>query len=167
MKYEELKNEYYENQDICEELEDRIVDGNSEYISDSISEIADSYVDIYNADLLDSLKDLYFDGYYERVEDEFGLSGDLMKDIQMAQYLRNTDVLNNNFEEIVQNAAYRMFIDEGIEIDDDLKSDIDYDLDGVDFNDRIENIRDDIIDHIDDTLRDIENKKNKNEERSI
>lgn len=167
MKYEELKNNFYKNQDICEELEDRIVDGTSEYISDSISEIADSHVDIYNGDLLDSLKDLYSNGYYERVNDEFGLSGDLMKDIQMAQYLRNTDVLNNNFEEIVQNAAYRMFIDEGIEIDDDLKSDIDYDLDGVGFNDRIDNIRDEITDHINDTLRDIENKKNKNEERSI
>lgn len=159
MKYEELKNDYYENQDICEELEDRIVDGTSEYISDSISEIADSHVDIYNADLLDSLKELYFEGYYDTVDDEIGLSGDLMKDIQMAQYLRNTEVLNNNFEEIVQNAAYRMFIDEGIEIDDDLKSDIDYDLDGVDFNDRIDNIRDEITDHINDTLRDIENKK--------
>ncbi|MDU3137297.1 MAG: hypothetical protein E6704_06890 [Anaerococcus prevotii] len=167
MKYEEIKNDYYENQDICEELEDRIVDGNSEYISDTISEIADSHVDIYNADLLDSLKDLYFDGYYEIVNDEIGLSGDLIKDIQMAQYLRNTDILYDNFDEIVQNAAYRMFIDEGIEIDDDLKSDIDYDLDGVDFNDRIDNIRDEITDYINDTLRDIENNKNKNEERSI
>lgn len=60
-------------------------------------------------------------GYYDRVAEEFGLSGDLDRDIMSAQYLRNTDDLYENLDDIVRNVAisiakdYELPLTEGIE----------------------------------------------------
>lgn len=106
--------------------------GSSNYISDDIYEVADSMVDVYTSDLEASLPDLRREGYYQRVGDEFGLTGDLDKDIMAAQYLRNVDIINENLDDITRNAlVYNLEkneipITEGIEeIIDNYSYDID------------------------------------------
>ena len=53
-------------------------------LRDNLSELADSYVEIYNDDLLESAKYIY--DYIEDAKDEFGGRGDIIKDIQQGEY---------------------------------------------------------------------------------
>lgn len=102
-------------------LYDYLLYDNQADLSDAIREVADQSVDIYSSDLYKSLPDLKDGGYYERVAQEFGLSGDLDKDIMSAQYLRNIDKLYENLDDIVRSVAisiaedYELPLTEGIE----------------------------------------------------
>ena len=74
-----------------------------EYICDVISNIADNEVDIYNYDLCE-----WFKNNWELVDDaiaEFGKSESIMKDIQMAQYLKNEQEMYNNLEDMIKLVA--------------------------------------------------------------
>lgn len=116
--YESLKADL---DDVSYSLYESLLSENSAYLSDKISEVADQSVDVYSSDLYKSLPDLKEGGYYERVAEEFGLSGDLDKDIMSAQCLRNTDELYENLDDIVRNVAisiaedYELPLTEGIE----------------------------------------------------
>lgn len=102
-------------------LYDYLLYDNQAYLSDAINEVADQSVDVYSSDLYKSLPDLKDGGYYQRAADEFGLTGDLDKDIMTAQYLRNTDELYENLDDIVKSVAisiaedYELPLTEGIE----------------------------------------------------
>lgn len=100
---------------------ENLLSENSGCLTDKISEISDYAVDVYSSDLYRSLPKLANSGYYDRVAEEFGLSGDLDRDIMSAQYLRNTDDLYENLDDIVRNVAisiakdYELPLTEGIE----------------------------------------------------
>ncbi|MBZ2387332.1 hypothetical protein K8P03_08560 [Anaerococcus murdochii] len=116
--YESLKADL---DDVSYSLYENLLSENSGCLTDKISEIADYAVDVYSSDLYRSLPKLANSGYYDRVAEEFGLSGDLDRDIMSAQYLRNTDDLYENLDDIVRNVAisiakdYELPLTEGIE----------------------------------------------------
>lgn len=90
-------------------------------ISDMVTEVADSNVEVYSSELIKMLPDLKNQGYYERVSEELGLTGDLDKDIMSAQFLKNLDTINDNINNIATNviidkiAEYNLPLTEEIE----------------------------------------------------
>src|SRR5574343_212651 len=93
----ELLKEYYQDD---EELKTAIDRDN---ISDTISEIADSNVDIYNSDLLEWLAGNY--SVFEEAIDEFGFpndngKADLMRAIMQGQYYQNEQILYEAIEDL-------------------------------------------------------------------
>jgi len=97
---------------------DRIVDYEpTRYLYDTLCEIADNNVDVYNSDLLDWLKDNYDE--FEKTIDEYGLPTgerfDLIKWIQMAQGRTYENELCENKEDIVLFWIYEQLKDNNIE----------------------------------------------------
>lgn len=81
-----------------------LVDYNSGYICDCISEIADNNVDIYNYDLLEWVKDN--SEYVERAVAEFGVDSrnfDFFGLLQQGQYMQIEYELYNNLDDILTN----------------------------------------------------------------
>lgn len=80
--------------------------GYTNYLQDTISEIADNYISIYNSDLLEWAKDNY--SYIEDAIDEFGTptdekgNADFIKMIQQGQYMSNLEELNNNVDDMIK-----------------------------------------------------------------
>lgn len=112
LKIEELKKDLY-----LGDYGEYITDYNGEYISDIISEIADSNIDIYNYDLLqwcaNDLNNIY---YCDRAKDELG-ANDLISMLQGGQYLQITDDLYENLENILENYMY-YYIENYLELEE-------------------------------------------------
>ena len=120
----------------------------SSYICDSISDFADSQVDIYYSD-----RAKWFAENWQKVDDaiaELGKSDNIMQDIAGAQYLENSNELYHDLDEIKQVLALQYLVDElGLqELDEELLDDILDEVDNLDNNDRL----DDILDIINEKL---------------
>ena len=120
----------------------------SSYICDSISEFADSQVDIYYSD-----RAKWFAENWEKVDDaiaELGKSDNIMQDIASAQFLEAENELYHDLDEIKQVLALQYLVDElGLqELDEELLDDILNEVDNLDNNNRL----DDILDIINEKL---------------
>ena len=111
------KKEYYSPDgcpsidDECNELVERILYSDSSYLCDSIWEVADNWVSIYDADLLETLKTYDMSEYIARAIEDFCLTPEnndgwryIMKAIQAGECLYYEEQLYENIEKIVQNA---------------------------------------------------------------
>lgn len=81
-----------------------LVDYNSGYICDCISELADNNVSIYNYDLLEWVKDN--SEYVERAVSEFGIDErnfDFFRLLQQGQYMQIEEKLYNNLDDVLTN----------------------------------------------------------------
>lgn len=81
-----------------------LVDYNSGYICDCISELADNNVDIYNYNLLEWVKSN--SSYVEDAVAEFGIDSrnfDFFRLLQQGQYMQITDELYSNLDDIITN----------------------------------------------------------------
>lgn len=109
---------------------DRCADYSSEdYLDDVLSEVADSYVDIYDHDLLEWLPGHY--EWFETAVDESGFNGGLMQMIQAAQRECYESDLSEHREDIAKYVTLESLKDEGVyavseEVADALMYDIDY-----------------------------------------
>lgn len=112
LKIKDLRNELYLGD--CGEY---ITDYNGGYISDIISEMADSNVDVYNYNLLqwcaNDLNNIY---YCDQAKDELG-ADNLISMLQGGQYLQITDNLYENLENILINYMY-YYIQNYLEIEE-------------------------------------------------
>ena len=117
-KYKQLK---YELDDVSYAAYETLKSDPTRNISDMVTEVADSNIEVYSSELIKMLPDLKNQGYYERVSQELGLSGDLDKDIMSAQFLKNIDTINDNINNIATNviidkiAEYNLPLTEEIE----------------------------------------------------
>lgn len=105
LKIEDLKNDLF-----LGELGEQITQYDNGYISDIITEIADSNVDIYNNDLMEWAKGNT--SYIEDAMREFGTPEDsnghpdFMRIIMQGQYYMHEQDLYNNLEDILKYWAY-------------------------------------------------------------
>lgn len=134
----DLRNEKYFD-DVVEEF----VGYEDGYICDVIQEIADNNVTIYTSDLWDWASE--HQDYVEQAVSEFGADGrdfDLIRLFQQGQYLYNSEVMYEHFDEILLYYAYNYICEElGIEeIEENTKEELEETLKGVDNNDKIEDI---------------------------
>lgn len=94
----------------CENLMERILDRDSSYISDAISEISGEAVHIYNADLLKTFN-FAFSNYVDDAISEFGLNQGnrdgfeyILECIRYGEFYYYEVQLNDNINKIAQNA---------------------------------------------------------------
>lgn len=154
-KMEELKNGL---DDEVLDLFDTGVDYNGcYYICDMISEVADSFVDIYNDDLLDWAKNNY--NYIEEALDEFGTpqdnngKADFFQMIRQGQYLYYDNLFYDNIDNFIKYYVLKYLIDNKISIDDEkLEELLEVDSTDVDNNDYLE----DIDNYVEEFLKDKE-----------
>lgn len=113
----------------------------SHYICDMFSECADSQVDIYYSDRAE-----WFAHNWEKVDQanaELGSTGETMQDIAQAQYLDNSNQLNEDIDNIILIMACEYLIDNGAnelsEEEFDTLTDIIYEVDN---NSRLDEIAD-------------------------
>ena len=110
------------------------------YISDIVSELSDSNVDIYNSDLLEWAKDNY--SYIDEAVAELGHGKDFINDIQIGQYYYNNNEIYNNLKAYLRYFAYDYLLNtKGIETikDEDIEN-IDNELDYIDNNNHLSDI---------------------------
>lgn len=122
MKVYELKAELKRTDNMEKVSVDCLCDYNAtQYLGDTLWEIADNHIDIYNADLLDWLKYNY--SVFEDYIDEFGIDNsggfDLIRHIQGAQGLDIYYQLSNNHDNLVLYYIYNLLYND----DDDLSDD--------------------------------------------
>lgn len=130
--------------DTTMDLVDIVFDQYSGNISDSISEYADSNVDIYNSDLLEWAKDHL--GDIEEANQEFGMpkDGDIIKQIMQAQYIVNERELLDSIKEGVVLKAWKVASEYTESVTDEQAQELD-DMDTViDANNRIDDITDQV-----------------------
>ena len=88
--------------------------GETNYLSDIITKIADNNVDIYTSDLLDWLKDNY--DMVEETNEEFGdTPSDIIKQVQQAQFNKNYKEMYNNINDMVKLYIFNLYKENGIE----------------------------------------------------
>ena len=93
------------------------------YIYDMISDVANSFVDIYNSDLLDWAKNNY--EYIEEALDEFGTPTDsngranFFEIISQGEYLYYERLFYDNLDDFIKYYVLKYLIDNKINIDDD------------------------------------------------
>lgn len=144
IKIEDLKKDLY-----IGDLGDRLVDYDSGYVCDVISEIADNNVDIYNYDLLEWAKNNY--SYIEEAIDQFGFPqengrADFFRAIMQGQYLAYEQELYENLKDILKFFVFD-YIEkqlEIIEITEEQLEEIEIEIDFEDNNEQLENIIDKI-----------------------
>ena len=97
--------------DECNELVERILYSDSSYLCDSIWEVADNWVSIYDADLLETFKTYDMTEYIARAIEDFCLTPEdndgwryIMKTLQAGENLYYYEQLLENATAIVQNA---------------------------------------------------------------
>lgn len=130
--------------DATMDLVDIVFDQYSGNISDSISEYADSNVDIYNSDLLDWAKDHL--GDIEEANKEFGVpkDGDIIKQIMQAQYIVNERGLLDSIKEGVVLKAWKVASEYKESVTDEQAQELD-DMDiYIDANNFIDDITDQV-----------------------
>ena len=103
------------------------------YICDIVNELADSNVDIYNNDLLEWAKHNH--NYIDEAVAELGHGKDFINNIQIGQYYYNNNEMYDNLKEYLRYFAYDYLLN----------------------TKRIENIKDEDIDNIDNELNYIDN----------
>lgn len=115
------------------------------YICDMISEVADSFVDIYTSNLLDWAKNNY--SYIEEALDEFGTPTDsngrvdFLKIISQGEFLYYESLFYDNLDEFIKYYILKYLIDNEIIIDDDnLNRLLDTDNAYIDNNNYLEDI---------------------------
>ena len=112
---------------------------NSSYICDTISEYADSNVDIYYSSILDWARDNISE--VNRGIEELGSSGDIFKDLQASQYLCNSDELYEDLENIILYLICEYLISLNIEeLTQDKWDEIE--MEGFDHNERFNDVLD-------------------------
>lgn len=146
--------DYDLDQDLNQDDEDLMSEfmdyGDSTYVYDAISEIADSNVSIWNKDIFDNAGNLYFSGAYEEANAQGLMEGsnDMIRHLQAAWYEYNTQQLYHNLDALVFNYAATHLNNQGIEIDKDQEEALEDALENFDHNGRF----DDIIDTIHETI---------------
>lgn len=127
------------------------------YICDMITEVADSYVDIYNSDLLDWAKNNY--NYIEEALDELGTpqdnngKADFFQMIRQGQYLYYDNLFCDNLDNFIKYYVLKYLIDNKINIDDEkLEELLKVDSTDIDSNDYLE----DIDNYVEEFLKDKE-----------
>ena len=131
----------------------------SAYICDAITEYADNEVHIYYSDIFDFAKEHY--DYVEQAIEEFGVATngkkvDLLRTIQQGEFLYNEEQLYDDLEDIVKLVAVNHLIDNDIELDEEQTEELFDKLEGIDNNDRF----DDILDAIKDVMGGEEDESN-------
>ena len=121
MKVYALKAELKRTNDMEKVSVDCLCDYNAtQYLGDTLWEIADNHIDIYNSTLLDWLKDNY--SAFEDYIDEYGVdtSGgfDLIKHIRCAQSLEIYNELSNNHDSLVLYYIYYLMYDDNDDLND-------------------------------------------------
>jgi hypothetical protein len=122
----------------------------SSYICDSISEYADSQVDIYYSD-----RAKWFAENWEKVDEaiaELGKSDNIMQDIASAQYLENSNELYYDLDEIKQALVLKYLINDlDFEtIDEDLLDEIFENIEDIDNNNRLNDLKDKVDEILED-----------------
>lgn len=141
---ERVKELEHNADDSTMDLVDIVFDQYSGNISDSISEYADSNVDIYNSDLLDWAKDHL--GDIEEANQELGMpeDGDIIKQIMQAQFLVNERELLDSIKEGVVLKAWKVASEYKESVTDEQAQELD-DMDTViDANNYIDDITDQV-----------------------
>lgn len=122
----------------------------SSYICDSISEYADSQVDIYYSD-----RAKWFAENWEKVDEaiaELGKSDNIMQDIATAQYLDNSNTLYHHLDDIKQALVVKYLKNDlGFEtIDEDLLDEIFESIEDIDSGDRLNDLKDKVDEILED-----------------
>ena len=122
----------------------------SDYIGDSISEVADESVDIYYSDLFEWAKKNY--DYINEANEEFGIpkDGDIIKQIQQGQFYAIEQEIYEDLQDCIKNYAYKYILNkDGLntpEISEEKFSCLERELEKIDnnntFNDIIEVVND-------------------------
>lgn len=130
--------------DTTMDLVDIVFDQYSGNISDSISEYADSSVDIYNSDLLDWAKDHL--GDIEEANQEFGIpeDGGIIKQIMQAQYMVKQNELLDSIKEGVVLKAWKVASEYTESVTDEQAQELDNMDTIIDANNRIDDITDQV-----------------------
>ena len=130
--------------DTTMDLVDIVFDQYSGNISDSISEYADSSVDIYNSDLLDWAKDHL--GDIEEANQEFGIpeDGGIIKQIMQAQYMVKQNELLDSIKEGVVLKAWKVASEYTESVTDEQAQELDNMDAYIDSNNRIDDITDQV-----------------------
>ena len=124
----------------------------SDYIGDSISEVADESVDIYYPDLFDWAKENY--DYIYEANEEFGIpeGGDIIKQIQQGQFYAIEQEIYEDLQDCIKNYAYKYILNKDglntLEIPEDKFLRLECELEKLDHN----NTFDDIIETVNDIL---------------
>lgn len=131
------------------------------YICDMISEVADSFIDIYASDLLDWAKNNY--DYIEDALNEFGTPqdskgrADFLQIIRQGEYYYYDNLFYENLDEFIKYYILKYLIDNEINIDDEeLEELLEVDSADIDNNDYLE----DIEDYVGEFLKDKEEDEN-------
>lgn len=121
-----------------------VFDQYSGNISDSISEYADSNVDIYNSDLLDWAKGHL--GDIEEANQEFGIpeDGDIIKQIMRAQYMVKQNELLGSIKEGVVLKAWKVASEYKESVTDEQSDELDNMDTIIDANNSIDDITDQV-----------------------
>lgn len=135
--------------DATMELVDSVFDQYSGNIADSISEYADSNVDIYNSDLLDWAKEHL--GDIEEANKEFGTpeDGDIIKQIMQAQYIVMERELLDSIKEGVVLKAWKVASEYTESVTDEQAQELDNMDIYIDSNNRIDDITDQVKEILD------------------
>ena len=130
--------------DTTMDLVDIVFDQYSGNISDSISEYADSSVDIYNSDLLDWAKDHL--GDIEEANQEFGIpeDGGIIQQIMQAQYIVMERELLDSIKEGVVLKAWKVASEYTESVTDEQAQELDNMDTIIDANNRIDDITDQV-----------------------
>lgn len=117
---------------------DNICNYNSGYICDVITEISDAHIDIYYNNLFEWCKNNF--SYVNDWIDEYGSSGDIIKDIQGGQYTQISDDLYENMEEMLLLFAYDYLYNNDIKLTDEQLEELEENIATLDNDDRLEDI---------------------------
>ena len=130
--------------DTTMDLVDIVFDQYSGNIADSISEYADSSVDIYNSDLLDWAKDHL--GDIEEANQEFGIpeDGGIIQQIMQAQYIVMERELLDSIKEGVVLKAWKVASEYTESVTDEQAQELDNMDTIIDANNRIDDITDQV-----------------------
>ena len=118
----------------------QITNYNSGYLCDVFNEIADSNIDIYVSDLFEWGKSNY--SYIDQANEEFGNSSDIIKQIQLGQYLANEEELYNNQTDILKYYAYYYLNENNIVLNDDELTELEDYITDFDSSNKLEEIND-------------------------
>lgn len=87
----------------------------SGYIGDAIPELADSFIDIYEATLFEKVPDLYADGWLEEAKANFGEFEDIIAWLQLGQYCKISSEIYDELDEIILLGILRELEELGLE----------------------------------------------------
>lgn len=119
---------------------DNITNYDSGYIADVFSDIANSNVDIYTSDLFEWGKSNLYS--IDEATREFGNPGDILKQLQQGQYYSYEQELYENEQDIIKYFAYSFLDDNNIKLNDEQLEDLEFYLESLDNNDKLEDIID-------------------------